>query len=577
MASLKELGTIVDADVLVIGGGFAGAWAALRARDFVDRVVLVDKAQVAKSGCSTFAAGVQLCPRPDDDLDLWKKEIVEAGDYFPEQDWVDLFLRNQIERIQDYEKWGAPFERDGRGKIARIVGRGHINTRIFQFHGNKLMALLRQKLVEKKIQLVERIMVTDLLLAGGNKRVAGAVGFHTRNGDFYIFRAGATVLASGPIGSKTNNTVDNCTGDGVAAAFRAGIELANMEFCTGGNITVWNRRGSAGGINMIQGHGALFLNARGERFMARYDPVRMERTNLSNLCMSFAREGLEGRGPIYVDMRHFSEETFEKFHRVIPRTMKTWEALGKDPRKERLECAPTWNVHSNTGEGGILVDRQCATNLPGLYAAGAVTRNPVHGIYSVGGVATASCNVMGYVAGEQAARYFHEAGMPDIEPLQVKEFKESAFLPMKRNRGKEPGELFERLNEAIVPAPFSMFKSAGRIVQVLSKIEKFKEEIAEIAASDYHSLVKASEFKNHLLNAELVFRAALERRESRQYHYREDHPYIDNMDWLKLIVFKKEREGLSLRYEPIPLDKWAVRPVRLEKQAHPIQVFLGGE
>ena len=89
-----------ECDVLVIGGGFAGTWAALRAKDFVDNVALVDKARVAKSGMSTFAAGVQFCPTEDDDLDVWKKEIVESSEYFANQDWVDIFLQNQINRIK---------------------------------------------------------------------------------------------------------------------------------------------------------------------------------------------------------------------------------------------------------------------------------------------------------------------------------------------------------------------------------------------------------------------------------------------------------------------------------------------
>ena len=100
MSKLEELGKLLEVDVLIIGGGFAGIWAAIRAKDFADKVLLVDKAKVARSGCSTFAAGIQFCPTPEDDLDVWKKEIVESGDYFPDQDWVDVFLRNQIERIR---------------------------------------------------------------------------------------------------------------------------------------------------------------------------------------------------------------------------------------------------------------------------------------------------------------------------------------------------------------------------------------------------------------------------------------------------------------------------------------------
>jgi succinate dehydrogenase/fumarate reductase flavoprotein subunit len=92
MSKSKEQLKVLNADVLIIGGGFAGTWAALRAKEFTDKVVLVDKSKVARSGCSTFAAGVQLCPTPDDDLDVWKREIVEAGEYFPDQEWVEVFL-----------------------------------------------------------------------------------------------------------------------------------------------------------------------------------------------------------------------------------------------------------------------------------------------------------------------------------------------------------------------------------------------------------------------------------------------------------------------------------------------------
>src|SRR3990172_9565518 len=163
MSKLEDLGTIIDADVLVIGGGFAGIWAAIRAKDFVDKVVLIDKAKVARSGCSTFAAGVQLCPTPDDDLDACKKELVESGGYFPDQDWLDTYLQNQMERVKDYESWGLHVERDEKGKIARIRGRGHINTRLFQFHGPKLMHVLREQAIKKGVTLVERVMVTDLM------------------------------------------------------------------------------------------------------------------------------------------------------------------------------------------------------------------------------------------------------------------------------------------------------------------------------------------------------------------------------------------------------------------------------
>ena len=579
MSKLEDLGTIIDADVLVIGGGFAGVWAAIRAKDFVDKVVLIDKAKVARSGCSTFAAGVQLCPTPEDDLDVWKKELVESGGYFPDQDWLDTYLQNQMERVKDYDRWGVSVERDEKGQIARIRGRGHINTRLFQFRGPKLMQVLKEQAIKKGVRLVERVMVTDLLRAGGlnhdDGEITGAIGFNTRTMEWCIFRAKATVLATGPMGGRIGRQVDNCTGDGVAAAFRAGAELTNMEFCTAGNITVWERKGVVPGINMLQGHGAYFVNKRGERFMPKYDPILMERSLLHVICAAFCKEALEGRGPVYVDMRHFPPETFEKFSRVIPRTMTFWRELGVDPSKQLLECTPHWAVSSSSGQGGVKVDGKGGTNVAGLYAAGAVTRSLAQGIYAVGGVATSSCNVMGYLAGENAAAYASEIKGVTIEPEQIKNIQEERSLPLHVKNGVKPSDLFRRLAEVTTPAEYSMFKNERRITKVLSQIEKLKQDLPMLEASDSHELAKANEFKNQLLCSELVFRAALERKESRHYHYREDYPYRDDMEWLKLIVFKKENGNIIIRYEPLPIDRWPVKPEKLVKTSHPVQMFIG--
>ncbi|MBI4334364.1 MAG: FAD-binding protein [Chloroflexi bacterium] len=578
MSTLEKLGKVTETDVLVIGGGFAGIWGAIRARDLGARVLLVDKAKVARSGCSTFAAGIQFCPTPADDLEVWKKEIVESSDYFADQDWVDVFLKNQTERIQDYDSWGAPLERDEKGKVARIVGRGHKNTRLFQFHGPKLMQVLRDRAVRKGVALLERTMIADLLTSDGRYptagRVTGALGFNTRTGDFHIIRAKATVMAAGAACGKRGNVVDNDTGDGLAAAFRAGADLTNMEFLTAGNITVWQRKGEAAGINMLQGHGAYFVNARGERFMEKYDPELKERSLLYRICMGFAKEALEGRGPVYVDLRHLPPETFAKFRRVLPRTTMFWEELGVDVTREKIECTPHWGVGNSSGQGGVKVDLACRTSVPGLYAAGAVTRVPVQGIYALGGIATASCNVMGYIAGESAAGEAQAARLEETDAAQVEKLEAAVLVPQGRKDGKLPEVFFEELDRATVPAAYGMFKNQPRILKVLAVIEDMKSELPAIAAPDWHEVTRANEFGNFLQCAELVFRGALERQESRQSHYREEYPYRDDINWLKLIVMRRADEGLTIRYEPIPLDKWTVRPRARVKIAHPVQMFI---
>src|SRR3990170_4285497 len=237
----------INADVLVIGGGLAGVWAVIRAKDFADEVVLVDKARVSRSGASTSAAGVMLAPQDDDNLNLWMREIVEKGEYLNDQDWVQKLLIDQIQRIKDMESWGIPFERDESGRIKRIIGRGHEHTRILMFHGKELMEKMREALLNKGVKLVERVMVTDLLTSDGKHptsgRVVGAVGFNYRTGEQCVFESKATVVAMGSIFPKNGGRyVDNITGDGYATAFRSGAELCCMELSTGGHITLWQRK-----------------------------------------------------------------------------------------------------------------------------------------------------------------------------------------------------------------------------------------------------------------------------------------------------------------------------------------------
>ncbi len=575
--SLKNF-ELLSTDVLIIGGGFAGCWAALRARDFVDNVILVDKAKVAKSGCSTFAAGVQFCPMPEDDVDILKKEIVESGEYFPDQDWLTIFLQNQMERIQDYERWGAPIEKDEKGKILRIAGRAHIHGRLFQFRGPELMSMLREKVLSKGVKLIERTMVVDLLTSDGihptKNKVIGAIGLHTRNGKFIVFKARATIIATGGIAGKRGFMVDNLMGDGIAIAFRAGAEVTNMEFCTNGNISVWERKGIAAGINMIQGYGAHFINAKGERFMKKYDPLLIERAQLSKLCMAFCKETLEGRGPVYVDMTHFTPEIFKRFKIVLPRTMLFWELLGIDVSKQKIESTPCWRIMTVTGPGGIKIGQRCETNILGLFAAGATIRDPAQGIYSVGGMATASCNVTGYIAGENAGMMAQENKISEMDKSQVQLIIDNMSSPLYSKHTIRSDQFVTKLDQTFIPAKYSMFKSESRITKVLAEINKIQQDLPKLYASDTHDLVKAIEFKNYLLCAELVFRAALERKESRQYHYNQNYPYRNDKEWLKLVILRKENDHIIISYEPIPIDRWPIKPAKMLKISHPIQMFI---
>ncbi|MBI4319583.1 MAG: FAD-binding protein [Chloroflexi bacterium] len=574
-----ESNNVMRADVLIIGGGLAGTWAALRAADFVDNVVLVDKARVSRSGCSTSAAGVMLAPLPGDDLQVWLREIVERGDFLNDQDWVQILLEEQIERIREMETWGTEFERDEKGNIARGIGRAHVHTRFLMFHGKKLMETMRAQVLAGKVRLVERVMITDLLSSDGvhptQGKVVGALGFDCRSGEPYVFQAKATIVAAGCVHPKRGgNYVDNITGDGYAMGFRAGADLVGMEFNTAGHLQGWARKYWFAGLNMFQGLGAKFVNAQGDRFMERYDPALKERSKKDILTQAFCKEALEGRGPIYCDMRHFPPEAFERLARVVPRAMLMFDRAGIDPRKQMIEFTPFIGVFSSSGNGGIWVNTRCESNIPGLYGAGGATKVLPHGTFAVGGLNLAYCCVSGYRSGENAARYAAATDCIPVGSDQVRALREEAFAPMRRKLGLKPDDVFDRVMEITVPAEYSTFKHERRIRKTLARLAEVQESLAELSAPNPHELVKACEARNYVLCAELVFKPALERQETRSEHYREDYPYRDDDNWLKWLVLRRQPHGTSIRVEHIPIWRYPVKPETYGKKPAPVQFAL---
>lgn len=405
--------------------------------------------------------------------------------------------------------------------------------------------------------------------------MAGAVGFDSRTGERYRFDAKATVVAAGPIYPKRGGEyVDNINGDGGAMAFRAGADLMGMEFCTAGHLKGIDRKYWLSGLNMFQGLGARFVNAQGERFMEKYDPVLLERSKLCVLTQAFCKEALEGRGPLYCDMRHLSPDALARLRRVVPQGMLIFDRARIDLSKQMFEYTPLNGVFVPSGDGGVRVNTSCETSLAGLFAAGGATKMLPHGTYSVGGVNLAYCCVSGHRAGEFAARY---AGAFDQAPVridQVRGLQADAFAPMGRESGASSDDLFEKVLEVTVPAEYSTFKHENRIRKTLAALAELRASLGELTAASPHELLKANEARNYLTCTELVFLSALLRKESRGGHYREEYPYRDDDNWLKWIVLRREANSVAMRIEHVPIWRYPVRPEGSGRKPNPVQFFL---
>jgi succinate dehydrogenase / fumarate reductase flavoprotein subunit len=560
-------------DVLVIGGGLAGTWAAIRARDFVDDVIVVEKAKVARSGQSTFAAGVMLAPRHDDDLDAWQREIVESGEYLNDQDWVSAMLHEQPDRIEELAAWGVPFERDADGAITRVVGRGHKTTRLLMFHGPEFMRVMREQALARDVRLVERVQIIDLLTDDGclptRGRVCGAIGINTRTGRLQVFQARAVVIATGGVQGKGRFFAGNLTGDGIGMAYRAGAELHGMEFAIAVGGWMFERKYFIQGMNMFQNKGALMINRHGQRYMEKYDPELIERANYQKLVLGISKEGYEGNGPLYMDMTHLQPADWEQFRRVLPQAMRIFDESGVEPWKQKVVFElPSSGFNSLVS--GILNNTECETNVPGLFVSGQDGGFLGHGTYSVGGVNLALACVSGRRGGEFSGRY--AACLPDAAPDagQLRDLETNIYAPMKVKDGVAADSIDHRVQDLTHAAPYAHFKDETRIRHVLAGLDEIALSLPNLAAPDAHELVKVHEMRNFLLGCRLVYRAALERRESRGRHVRTDYPYRDDVNWLTRVVLR--RDGDAAESEPevslraLPIYRWPVRPEPLGRQ-----------
>ncbi len=566
----------IDTDVLVLGGGLAGCWAAIRAADFVPRVTIMEKAQVARSGASVFTNSM-LAPVSDDILDEMLYEIVNSGEWLSDQDWVRVLLEEQRLRINDLISWGAPFERTADGKLATTPGRGHKKTALVMINGHRLMDLMRRKVEEKGVKILPRVMGLDLLTSDGQHptrgSVIGATGVDTRTGQYVVCRAKAVIITTGIMDCKLRaDFVNNCTADGIAMAMRAGAQLLGMEFCTHSRLTAFNEHYRWGGSSLLQGLGARFINGKGEEFIGVYDPELKNRSKLAWICMAIAKECFEGRGPVYLDMRSYTPEKVALAIKLLPSQMRSFGRINIDILKKPVKISPVTSISSSSGNGGMRIDTSCRSTLPGLWAAGSAAKNLIHGTYAIGGINLAYCNTSGWRAGENAGRAVADTKAGSLDKAQVNGLKKAALSPSDK-KGWLADEVMHRIHRDILTTGVCMFKNASRLKGAIQELKDMANE--PVAAADPHELVKANEVKNILAMCQLALEASLVRHESRDGHYREEFPYRDDQNWLAWIGATVTPSGKNkLETIQVPYDKFAVKPKERKQIPYPIQYTL---
>ena len=582
-------------DVLVIGAGGAGLRAAIEASAAGVKVGLICKSLLGKAHTVMAEGGMAAAMGNVDDRDNWKvhfADTMRGGQYVNNWRMAELHAKEAPARVHELEAWGAVFDRTKEGKISQRNFGGHRYPRLAHVGdrtGLELIRTLQDHGIHQGITVFMEYTVVSLLKDGG--RVVGAFGYDRERGRFRVFKAKAVVLCTGGLGRAykvTSNSWEG-TGDGVSLAYHAGAELLDMEFIqfhpTG---MIWPP--SVMGIlvtESVRGEGGVLRNKDGKRFMyddipdnyksqtstdpeegwrytqndknAKRPPELLTRDHVAR-CIN--REVKAGRGSphggVFLDISWIKEKipnSAEHIKRKLPSMYHQFMQLANlDITKEPMEIGPT----THYAMGGIRVNAESqATNIPGLFAAGECAAG-LHGANRLGGNSLSDLIVFGQRAGEYAAKYAKENPNISVSDTEIEGAYREAVAPFERAAGgttEGPYQVQYDLQN-MMQKNVGIVRLQNEMEEALAGISQFKVRAAKVAVQghcEYNPGWHTAIDLRHLLTvSEAITMCALERKESRGGHFREDFPDKDPAAAKYNNVVSKAADGsMKLRREAI--------------------------
>ncbi|HEX9678117.1 succinate dehydrogenase/fumarate reductase flavoprotein subunit [Nitrososphaera sp.] len=560
----------ISHDVLIIGSGLAGLRAAISAAA-VDRnlsVAVLSKVQVMRSHSVSAEGGTAavLYEEEGDNAESHVYDTIKGSDFLADQDVAERLVRNMPFEIYQMDHWGMPWSRRKDGRIAQRKFGGYSFPRA-TFAQDKVGFYLMQTLYDTcqkydNIHFYNEWFCTSILR---DSAFRGMSAIEMKTGDFTVFKAPAGIICTGGAGRiySFSTYAFSSTPDGLDMAFRAGLPMKDMEFVQFHPTGIM-----PSGILITEGargEGGYLVNNKGERFMSRYAPGKMELAPRDVVSRSMIKEIQGGRGfkhetgydCLKLDLTHLGAERIKEVLAGIREIGIKFS--GVDIIDEPIEVRPVCHYMM----GGIHANVDGATELPGLWAAGEAACNSTHGANRLGANSTSECIVWGRITGELAARHAaaEKLRVSDISYEQVAAEEKRIYDGIFRGAGGvNPYDVRKELTDTM-DAKAYVFRNEENLSSALKKVRELKTAMwkhVDDKAKEYNTnFTNVMEIDSMLRTAEVVLVGALNRKESRGAHARIDYPTRDDANFLRHTLAYHTPDGPRMDWHPVTFTRYA--------------------